>query len=70
MTQVLTGLVKYAPRITAARKTKKYSNFCVVMRKARRTEGLFILWYSAAMHIINWIMHTKARMKKTVANPT
>jgi hypothetical protein len=67
---VLTGDVKYAPLITAAKNTTKYNNFCVVTRQARRSEGAFIRCHSAIMHITSWIRHTNASRKKTVANAT
>jgi hypothetical protein len=67
---VLTGDVKYAPLIMAAKNTTKYNNFCVVTRQARRSEGVFIRCHSATMHITSWIRHTNASRKKTVANAT
>lgn len=67
---VLTGDVKYAPLIMAAKNTTKYSNFCVVTRQARRSEGAFIRCHSATMHITSWIRQTNASKKKTVANAT
>lgn len=66
----LTGDVKYAPLITEAKNTTKYSNFCVVTWQAWRNEGAFIRCHSDTMHITSWIKHTNANKKKTVANAT
>lgn len=65
---VLTGEVKYAPRITDARKTTKYNTFWVVTRQALRNEGAFIFFHSAIIHITSWIKHTNANIKKIDAN--
>lgn len=66
-THLHTGDVKYAPRITDARKTTKYNTFWVVILHALKNDGAFILCHSATMHITSCIKQTKANMKNIVA---
>lgn len=62
-----TGEVKYAPRMIDARKTTKYSTFCVVTLHALRKDGAFIRCHSATIHMTSCIKQTKAIKKKIEA---
>ena len=67
----LTGAAKKAPRKVEARKTRKYRNFWVVTRHARRREAFFfILKYSAWIHMASWIKLVKAKRKNMEENAT
>lgn len=66
---MLTGNIKYAPRMKLARHITKQINFWVVTLQAFGRLGAFNLTYSDIMHMINCMAHTKPMKKNTPPIP-